>query len=91
MDGSSSIALTLTNSSTLTGGMNPNNLGKATISLDSTSQWTATANSYLDRVTLSSISNIDAGTGVTITAGAVSGVSITSPYTLPSGGRLIVK
>jgi hypothetical protein len=91
MESSSSIDLTLSSSSTLTGGINTNNKGTATLVLDSTSKWTATTNSYLETMTLSNISSIDAESGSTITVGAVSGVSVSSPYTLPSGGTLVVE
>jgi hypothetical protein len=91
MDSSSSVAMTLTGSSTLSGGINTKNKGAATLTLDSTSAWTATATSYLTALTLSSIESINASTGITITTGSLSGVSVTCPYTLPGGGKLVVE
>jgi hypothetical protein len=73
------------------GGINTSNKGTATLELDTTSKWTATANYYLDQLTLSAISSLDAESGVTITVDAVSGISVSSPYVLPSGGALVVE
>jgi len=98
-DTSSSIDLALSDNSTLSGAIkNPATTstegitpGEANLTIDSTSNWTATADSVVDTLTLSTINSIDAATGITITVGALSGVTVTSPYTLPSGGTLVVE
>jgi hypothetical protein len=77
--------------STISGTVSGDLASGVTITLSGAGSETATANSYLNKVTISSISSVDAQNGVAITVGAVSGVSITSPYTLPSGGKLVVK
>jgi len=95
-DTSSTLALTLTNS-TLSGAIDSLNIGGSrTLSLDSTSSWTASANSHL--TSLSGIvlnagvpSNVDATSGVTITCASMkdsSGNTLTATYTLSSGGTL---
>jgi len=98
-DASSSIDLTLSDNSILSGAIkNPATTstegitpGEANLTIDSASNWTATANSVVDTLTLSTINSIDAATGVTINVGTLSGVTVTSPYTLPSGGTLVIK
>ena len=98
-DTSSSIDLTLSDNSTLSGAIkNPTTTstegitpGEANLTIDDTSNWTATANSVVGTLTLSTINSINAATGITITVGTLSGVTVTSPYTLPSGGTLVVE
>jgi hypothetical protein len=91
MESGSSISMDMTSGSSLIGGINGGNLGTANLVLDSTSKWTATSDSYLTKLTISSVDSIDAPTGVTITVATLSGVTVTSPYILPGGGKLTVK
>jgi hypothetical protein len=91
MESSSSVSMDMSSGSVLTGAINGSNVGTANVVLDSTSQWTATSDSYVSKLTLARLDSLDAQSGVTITVTTLSGVSVTSPYTLASGGRIIVK
>ena len=77
-DNISSITLTLKNSSTLKGAIN-----KAAVTLDATSSWTVTANSYL--TTLSDTSGIS---GTTITNITGNGFTVYYDSTLPGNSAL---
>ena len=63
-------------------------VSNASLSLDATSKWTATANSTVTLTGASSVKNIDAPAGVTITATAGEGCTLQGDYTLSSGGTL---
>jgi hypothetical protein len=92
VDNYGSITAAIQNSSILTGAINPDNAaGAVSITMDSTSKWTATANSYVDTlngIVLSGATpqNVDAAAGVVIYYG--SGTGLTGDYTLTSGGML---
>jgi hypothetical protein len=62
----------------------------ASISLDSGSKWTATADSKVTIVGSAAVSTIDAPAGVTITAVAGKGCTLKGAYKLSSGGTLNV-
>ena len=61
----------------------------AYIELDGAS-WTATKDSRVALVNVTSIDGIDASAGVTISAVASEGTALCGEYPLPSGGRLVV-
>lgn len=95
-DSLSSITMTLS-SSTFSGAINNGNKGKsASLSLDSSSEWTATADSYL--TTISGVvfssgtpANVDANTGITIyytNLNDSDGSALTGTYILQGGGCL---
>jgi len=100
VDGYGNITALFSNGSSLVGAIDPDNStnqntgsikgGHVSLTIDATSTWKADADSWVDELTLSTISSIDANSGVTITVDTLSGVSVTSPYTLPSGGALVV-
>ncbi|MBN1628015.1 MAG: hypothetical protein JW944_15965 [Deltaproteobacteria bacterium] len=100
VDGYGNITAVFPNGSSLVGAIDPDNStnqntgsiegGYVSLTMDATSTWTAAANSWVDELTLSTINSIDASSGVTITVDTLSGVSVTSPYTLPGGGTLVV-
>jgi hypothetical protein len=62
----------------------------ASISLDSGSKWTATADSRVTLVGSAELSAIDAPAGVTVTAVAGKGCTLKGTYKLSSGGTLNV-
>jgi hypothetical protein len=86
------ITASLTNDSYLKGAIDPDNAaGPVSLTLDATSSWLATADSYVDELEGVEFSegvptNVDAPSGVTITYGSGSGLS--GDYTLASGGVL---
>lgn len=89
LDSKSSLTLTLSDNSSLVGAIdNANTAGSMILAVDSTSKWTATADSYVDTLTLASVSGIDAQSGANIHVGTLSGVSIASGTQLPSGGYI---
>lgn len=61
------------------------------VKLQGKSAWFATKDSSVALVDAASIDGIDAPAGVTITAVAASGTSLSGEYALPSGGKLIVE
>jgi hypothetical protein len=60
----------------------------ASVSLDSGSKWTATADSKITLVDSAALSSIDAPAGVTITAVAGKGCTLKGTYKLAGGGTL---
>ena len=97
-DTSSTLALTLAGS-TLSGAIDAADIGGTrTVTLDSTSKWTATANSHVTTLTGVALTagaptNVDAATGITITCGSAtdaSSVALSGTYPLASGGSLVV-
>ncbi|MDC7124117.1 MAG: hypothetical protein PQJ46_01020 [Spirochaetales bacterium] len=92
-DSSSSIDLTLQNSSTLTSVINTDNIDNATVKLtiDSSSSWSATGVSYLSELSDSdtSYSNIDSSYNIYVNGATTA--SYTSSTTLSSGGILYIK
>ena len=91
-DSSSSLALTLKNGSSLTGSINAEKTAKsADLTLDSTSTWSLTADSYLSTLSAASIANI-AGNGhnayydATLSGNAWLGGKT---YSLLNGGSLL--
>lgn len=88
-DNKSSLTMTLTNNSTLSGAIdNTNTASSIILAVDSTSKWTATADSYVNTLSLASVDSIDAQPGVNIYVDTLSGVSISSGTQLPSGGYI---
>jgi hypothetical protein len=87
------ITASLANNSYLEGAIDPDNAaGPVSLTLDSTSTWMATTDSYVDKLEgvelLKGVpTNVDAQSGVTITYGSGSGLS--GDYTLASGGQLM--
>jgi hypothetical protein len=97
-DTSSTLALTLAGS-TLSGAIDTKDIGGTrTVTLDSASKWTATANSHVTTLTGVALTagaptNVDAATGITITCGSAtdaSSVALSGTYPLASGGSLVV-
>jgi hypothetical protein len=97
-DSASTLALTLTRS-TLSGAIDTQDLGGTkTLTLDSASRWTATADSHLTTLTGVALAsgvptNVDAATGITITCGSATRAgagALSGTYTLASGGTLVV-
>jgi len=97
-DASSTLALTLAGS-TLSGAIDTKDIGGTrTVTLDSASKWTATADSYVTTLTGVALAsgvptNVDAAAGITITCGSAtlaSGVALSGTYALASGGTLVV-
>jgi len=64
--------------------------GPICLILDSSSQWTATANSTVKLIGVTDASLLDAVSGSAITAVAGTGCTLTGTYTLASGGTLVV-
>jgi hypothetical protein len=93
----SSIDLTLTGSSTLTGAVEVEDGGAVQITLADSAVWTATGDSYvtsLDGISFSgdAPTNVDAGAGVVIyyeNSTDADGNALSGTYTLPSGGTLV--
>jgi hypothetical protein len=89
------ITASLTNDSYLEGAIDPDNAaGPVSLTLDATSTWLATADSYVDELEGVELSggvptNVDAQSGVTITYASGSGLS--GDYTLASGGQLVAE
>jgi hypothetical protein len=90
----SSIDITLSGTSTLSGDVVIEQGGQVTVALEDSAQWTATADSYVDALEGVELSggvptNVDAQSGVTITYASGSGLS--GDYTLASGGQLVAE
>jgi hypothetical protein len=93
----SSVAITLSGTSTLTGAVEVEDGGSAAITLEDSATWTATGDSQvasLDGVTFSGSTptNVDADSGVVIyytTATDADGNALTGTYTLAGGGTLV--
>lgn len=65
-------------------------ISKASLVLGSGSNWTASGNSTVTLVGVTSATGINARAGVTITATAGRGTTLTGSYQLPGGGKLTV-
>jgi len=97
VDDISTLAISLTDNSTLTGAINNANTAKAdTITIDATSKWTATANSYLtkmitsDNSTSTLTSYIDAESGIKIYYNSAANSWLGGgTFSLTSGGYLL--
>jgi hypothetical protein len=95
VDDDGDITASLANNSYLEGAIDPDNAaGPVSLTLDSTSEWKATADSYVDELEGVELSggvptNVDAESGVTITYGSGSGLS--GDYALESGGKLVAE
>jgi hypothetical protein len=63
----------------------------ATVSMDGGSKWTATADSMVTLEGNVDVSSLDAPVGVTITATAGKGCTLSGTYKLAGGGKLTVK
>lgn len=98
-----SITATLSDGSSLTGAIDPDNSpnsnsgdtegGYVGLTLKDTSRWTATANSYVDTLDIPALASIDAGSGITITCqdATINDTAQSSgTYALASGGSLVV-
>ncbi|WP_428242383.1 hypothetical protein [Gynuella sp.] len=96
-DSKSSVTMSLNDTSILRGGINTDNAGKVDLSVDESSRWMATSDSYVNkilgaRLKDSVLANVDAPAGVTIyyhTMTDTNGSSLTGNYTLASGGKLV--
>ncbi len=97
VDDISTLAITLEDNSTLTGAINNACTAKAdTITIDATSKWTATANSYLTKIVTADNSTatltnyIDAGSGIKIYYNSAANSWLGGgTYSLTSGGYLL--
>jgi hypothetical protein len=90
-DGSSLVGAIDSDNSTNLNGSGETEGGYVSLTLDSTSTWTATADSWVDELEGVELSggvpvNVDAASGVTIYYG--SGTGLSGSYTLSSGGQL---
>jgi hypothetical protein len=104
VDGYGNITADFSNGSSLNGAIDPDNStnlngtgtagGYVSLTLEDTSAWTATANSYVDTLEIPALTSINAGAGITITCHNVtinSAAKSNGTYPLTSGGSLVVQ